>query len=100
MVSEFFASVFTGKDSSHTSHDAECKGWNREKEDLPAGREDQVWYHLKILNMHKSMAPNEIHPQVLRELADEVAKPISIILERPWNSGEVVGKGEKYPPFS
>ena len=67
-----------------------------EKEDLPAVNEDHVEDHLKYLKVHKSMGPNEIHPQVLRELVDKAAKLLCIIFERSWQSGELLltGKGE------
>jgi len=62
MLSDFLASVITGKGFSHTTHIAESNSKNLEKVDLPAVSEDQVWDHLKNMKVHKSMGPNEIHP--------------------------------------
>ncbi|KFP90579.1 hypothetical protein N311_05916, partial [Apaloderma vittatum] len=49
----------------------------------------QVQEHIENLKVHKSMGPDEIHPRVLKELAAEVARPLAIIFERSWQSGEV-----------
>jgi len=35
------------------------------------------------------MGHEEIHPRVLRGLADVIAEPLSTIFERPWRTGEV-----------
>jgi len=54
------------------------------------------------MNIRKSTRPDELHPRVLRELADAAAEQLSMILEKSWQSGEVPGdhkKGNIVPIF-
>ncbi|KFQ25601.1 hypothetical protein N332_03812, partial [Mesitornis unicolor] len=44
---------------------------------------------LHHLDIHKSMGPDGIQPRVLRELAEVLAKPLSILCQKSWLTGEV-----------
>ena len=54
-------------------------------------QEETVRDLLLQLDCHESMGQNEIHPRVLRKLAEVIAEPLSIICRRSLLIGEVPG---------
>jgi len=63
--------------------------WEQTKPPIP--QEEAVSSLLHHLDTRQSMGPDGIHQRVLRELAEELAKPLSIIYQQSWLAGEVPG---------
>ena len=89
LLNAFFASVFSVKAGPQESQHLEAREEAYREDDFPLVEEDCVRECLSTLDAHKSMGPDGIHPRGLRELADVVAEPLSIIFERFWRTGEV-----------
>uniref|UniRef100_A0A8B9TVH4 BACK domain-containing protein n=1 Tax=Anas platyrhynchos TaxID=8839 RepID=A0A8B9TVH4_ANAPL len=90
VLNAFFTSVFSGKTgcSLDTQYPELVEG-DGEQDVALTIHEELVGDLLRHLDVHKSMGPDGIHPRVLRELAEELAKPLSIIYQQSWLSGEV-----------
>ncbi|RMC21468.1 hypothetical protein DUI87_02334 [Hirundo rustica rustica] len=90
VLNAFFASVFSGKTTCLQDN---CPlglvGGVSEQNSPPIIQEEAVRELLRCLDTHKSMGPDGIHPRVMRELADELAKPLCIIYHQSWLTGEV-----------
>ncbi|XP_064032416.1 uncharacterized protein LOC135192961 [Pogoniulus pusillus] len=90
VLNTFFASIFTsGTGCLQHSWTPEVVDGVRDQYSPPLIHEEAVRDLLSHLDPHKSMGPDGIHPRVLRELAAELAKPLSIIYQQSWLTGEV-----------
>ncbi|NXS01657.1 RTXE polymerase, partial [Oxylabes madagascariensis] len=87
-----FASVFSGKTARPQDN---CPpglvDGVREQNGAPVVQEEAVRELVSCLDVSKSMGPDGIHPRVMRELANELANPLSIIyhLQQSWPTDEV-----------
>ncbi|KFQ73584.1 hypothetical protein N337_02613, partial [Phoenicopterus ruber ruber] len=55
----------------------------------PVVQAEMVSGLLRHLDTHKSMGPDGIHPRVLKELAEVLTRPLSIVYQQSWLTREV-----------
>jgi len=89
LLNAYFASVFSANAGSQKTQAPEVREEACRRHDLPLVEEDCVRDRLSSLEAHKSMGLDGMHPRVLRELADVIAEPLSIVIEWSWRTGEV-----------
>ncbi|KAJ7417715.1 rna-directed dna polymerase from mobile element jockey-like [Willisornis vidua] len=84
----FFASVFNTNDRPRRPQYPELEDHDCKKEQPPVDYEI-VRDLLLQLDPDKFMGIDEIHPRILKELADVVIKPLSMIFEQYWHFRQV-----------
>ncbi|GAB0179390.1 mitochondrial enolase superfamily member 1 [Grus japonensis] len=90
VLNAFFASVFNSKSShSQGTQPPEVEDRDGEQNEAPITQGEMVSDLLHHLDTHRSMGLDGIHPRVLRELAEVLTKPLSIIYQQSWLTGEV-----------
>ncbi|XP_077149043.1 P2X purinoceptor 4 isoform X1 [Ranitomeya variabilis] len=76
-----------GTKGNVTSTDLHCPIKEVEESRISINRKI-VKKHLANIN-ELSPGPDELHPRVLKEIAEEIFEPLSIIFENSWRTGEV-----------
>ncbi|RMC02752.1 hypothetical protein DUI87_19942 [Hirundo rustica rustica] len=89
VLNTFFASAFSGETACPQDNcPSGLVDGVREQNGPPVIQEEAVRELLRRLDIHKAMCLAGIHPRVMRELADELVKLLSIIYQWSWLTGE------------
>jgi len=89
-LNAFFASVFNSQTGySHGTQPPVLEDKDGEQNKAPIIQEVAVKNLLCYLGTYKSMGPDGIHTRVPKEQAEGLAKPLSIICQQSWLTGEV-----------
>ncbi|KAK4828821.1 hypothetical protein QYF61_000878 [Mycteria americana] len=90
VLNAFFASLFNSRDNcSLGTQPPESEDRDGDQTGAPIIQGEMVSDLLHHLDTHKSMGPDEIHLRVVKELAEVLTKPLSIIYQQFWLTGEV-----------
>ena len=79
-LNEFFSDAFTDEDTSYIPS-FHTKDTRKPLEELKI-TEDKVKERIESVNPHKSPGSYRLHPRVLKELSNEIIKPLVIIMQK------------------
>lgn len=91
VLNAFFASIFTTKIAPPKSQALAVRERVWGIKDFLLLEEDLNRKRAGKISARKFMGPVGMHPRVLRELVEVIAELLSMILERPWRTGELPG---------
>ena len=87
LFNNFFSGVFTNEDTSNMP-DLANRQFEAPTDDIVFSSE-VVLKKLRCLNVNKSPGPDSLHPRVLKESADMIAEPLSIIFSKSFSESHV-----------
>jgi len=91
VLNAFFAAVFNSHSGySQSSQPPVLEDKEGEQNKPPIIQEETVNNLLCHLDTYKATGLDGVHPRVLRELVEELAKPLSIICQLSWLTGEIL----------